>query len=261
MSHLLFQPIAVPRLLLVTVLLALAFAAGNVLTAFGGPTGTTFYGCLRENTGDLYAVSTTAAPDCRKDSLISWTSYSGADLDVAYLNASAGEVKNNHLDTNSVTSDKILDGSIQLGDIAAGALDGSYVNEGQVNSVTSAMLGSSLQSQIRCNAYPRAHMNLSGCDLRTVDFRGLLLSGINLSGADLWNAKLDGALLHSADLSNARLEHTILNGANLWFANLEGARHLSAANLEGAAFLSTTCPDGTNSDADPNRTCIGHLTP
>jgi uncharacterized protein YjbI with pentapeptide repeats len=42
-------------------------------------------------------------------------------------------------------------------------------------------------------------------------------------------------------------------------ANLSGA-NLNSATLTGVKWNNTTCPDGTNSNADAG-TCIGHLKP
>jgi hypothetical protein len=69
--------------------------------------------------------------------------------------------------------------------------------------------------------------------------------------ADLRGARLVNAFLRDADLRNAKLDNTDLTGADLTGANLDGA------SLNGVTWRNTTCPDGTNSDADRG-TCAGH---
>jgi hypothetical protein len=70
------------------------------------------------------------------------------------------------------------------------------------------------------------------------------LSGASLTGADLSGVALDGADLSEADLTDA---------------NLSGAS-LDGADLTDAIWRNTTCPDGTNSNAQQPATCLGHLT-
>jgi hypothetical protein len=68
------------------------------------------------------------------------------------------------------------------------------------------------------------------------------LAGCNLSGLNLANAQLAGADLKGANLA----------GANLADATVTGA------NFNKVTWSNTTCPDGTNSNADGG-TCTGHL--
>lgn len=76
-------------------------------------------------------------------------------------------------------------------------------------------------------------------------------------GASLQNASLSHADLSYAVLSSAKLNNADLAGANLTGATLTKAV-LTGANLAGAQWSSTTCPDGTNSDA-VGYSCSGHL--
>ena len=99
---------------------------------------------------------------------------------------------------------------------------------------------------------PLAHAYLVGASLQ-----GSNLNGGSLAGALLVNASLAGSNLNSANLTGALLNGADLSGANLHGANLTGAdlsgADVSGANLNGATFSNTTCPDGTNSDADGGR--------
>jgi hypothetical protein len=74
------------------------------------------------------------------------------------------------------------------------------------------------------------------------------LAGCNLSGLNLVGANLAGA-----DLAGANF-----NKANLTGADLAGATVTATTNFNKVTWSDTTCPDGTNSDAD-GRTCVGHL--
>ncbi len=119
-------------------------------------------------------------------------------------------------------------------------------------------------------------------DLRGADLSGRNLQDNNLSGAEMNHADLDGANLQNAFLPNAILTDATAKGANLQHADLAGAvlravdftganlQHadmtdadLTGANLAGAhtdqiTWSNTTCPDGTNSNADGG-SCNGHL--
>jgi uncharacterized protein YjbI with pentapeptide repeats len=104
--------------------------------------------------------------------------------------------------------------------------------------------------------------NLTGANLTGANLTGANLTGTNLNDADLDDANLTGANLNGANLTGAQLAGANLTGANLNKADLTGA-DLSGADVTGANFnkvtwSNTTCPDGTNSDADSG-TCTGHL--
>jgi YVTN family beta-propeller protein len=94
--------------------------------------------------------------------------------------------------------------------------------------------------------------SLSGCNLGAANLVNAQLAGANLKGANLKDADLTGANLSGANLNGANLK-----GANLTDADLSGAS-LTGANLSSVIWSNTTCPDGTNSNADAG-TCVGHL--
>jgi len=106
--------------------------------------------------------------------------------------------------------------------------------------------GQNLKNTPLANAY-LVGGSLQGSNLNGGSLAGAILTNATLAGANLNNANLTGALLNGADLSGANL-----HGANLTDADLSGA-DVSGANLNGARFSNTTCPDGTNSDADGGR--------
>ena len=77
--------------------------------------------------------------------------------------------------------------------------------------------------------------DLSGADLRGIDFDCESFQGSALSGADFEDATLSGCDLRNADLSGANLRDADLSGADLRWADLSGA-DLSGADLNGADF-------------------------
>jgi phospholipase C len=99
-------------------------------------------------------------------------------------------------------------------------------------------------------------------DLRSAQFNGQNLKDVNFSNAEAQGASFNGAnmkdaFLEGIDLKSASLTGVNLSGADLSGANLAGAR-LAGVNTQGVTWSSTTCPDGTNSNADGG-TCNGHL--
>jgi uncharacterized protein YjbI with pentapeptide repeats len=122
--------------------------------------------------------------------------------------------------------------------------------------------------------------NLTNADLVDATVTDSDLDGTDLSGADLtgvssgditgfpaylpsgWNV-VSGYLvgpsanLSSADLAGANLASANLSDANFTDADLDNA-NLTSADLSDANWSNTTCPDGTNSNADEN-TCDSDL--
>ena len=115
--------------------------------------------------------------------------------------------------------------------------------------------------------------NLSRADLDGVSagfasFRDALLARVTwrnghsiggfFNGADLHNADLRGSSFAAARFVGANLRYTRLNNVDLSRADLTGARLGHATGLSSVIWGDTTCPDGTNSDANGG-TCVGHL--
>jgi phospholipase C len=91
-------------------------------------------------------------------------------------------------------------------------------------------------------------------DLADANEQGVNLAGVNLAGADMTGASFQGVNLRNAFLANVDMRGAGLRGTNLQGADLSGA-NLAGATLQGAntnkvTWSNTTCPDGTNSDAD-----------
>ena len=109
--------------------------------------------------------------------------------------------------------------------------------------------------------------DLFGANLVDADLAGQSYAWTNLAQGDLAGADLTdttfvvttmaGTDLIGADLSEAKLVFVDLSHVNLTNANLKGAT-LFFVNVSGATWSNTTCPDGTNSNADGG-TCAGHL--
>ncbi len=109
--------------------------------------------------------------------------------------------------------------------------------------------------------------DLAGANLENADVAGRVFGWTNLTYGDLAGADLENttfvstsfarANLAGADLMGAKLGLIDFGHANLANADLDGAR-LFVVNVSGVVWENTTCPDGTNSNADGG-TCIGHL--
>src|SRR6185312_13106632 len=80
-----------------------------------------------------------------------------------------------------------------------------------------------------------------------IDYRHADLRGVNLARQTLEGAEFNGASLHGVNLEGAFLANADFSGATL-----------QGVNTNGAVWSNTTCPDGTNSDADGG-TCAGHF--
>jgi phospholipase C len=114
--------------------------------------------------------------------------------------------------------------------------------------------------------------DLSGKNMQGVDLSGALLNNANLNGANLQKAFLPNAVLTGATIRGTNLQNADLAGGNLAGADLRGSNlqhddftnaklagaNLAGANVQQATWSNTTCPDGTNSNADGG-TCQGHF--
>lgn len=83
-------------------------------------------------------------------------------------------------------------------------------------------------------------------------------NGASFDGGDLHRIDLRGTDLRSASFVGTDLRYARLNGVDLSNADLSGANWRSATGLSSATFSNTTCPDGTNSDTNAGKTCVGH---
>ena len=113
------------------------------------------------------------------------------------------------------------------------------------------------QSRVKLTPEKDGSVNLSGQDLRAVDFSNINLPRTSLAGAKLSNARganlsgssLMGAELNEADVSNANLREADLYGASLRDADARGTDFTGAkfrhTDLTGAKYDKTTrFPDG-----------------
>ena len=108
--------------------------------------------------------------------------------------------------------------------------------------------------------------DLSGASLEDATVRDANLSnatwrdgaaiGARFNGADLHRIDLRGTNLRAADLVGTDLRYAQLDGVDFTSADLTGANWKKATGLDSAIFSDTTCPDGSNSDANGG-TCPG----
>ena len=97
---------------------------------------------------------------------------------------------------------------------------------------------------------PGAGTLLTDANLSNVDLTGVDFSGLNLLRAIFQHANLTGANLTTANLTGVNF-----TDANLTRANLDGAT-VSSTNFTGTVWNSTTCPDGSNSNAHAHGWCF-----
>ncbi len=94
-------------------------------------------------------------------------------------------------------------------------------------------------------------------NLSNASFAGGAAIGAILDGVDAHRIDLRGTTLGSASLVGTDLRYAQLDGTDFTGADLTGANLRRATGLAGAIWSDTTCPDGTNSDANGG-TCVGH---
>lgn len=104
------------------------------------------------------------------------------------------------------------------------------------------------------------YIDLHGCNLSGAVLRGMAaneadFSGANLTGADLTGASLFRSDFRWANLTNAKADPGVFQEVNFEGANLTGANFANAI-VTPANWRNTTCPDGSNSDANGG-TCVG----
>ncbi len=81
--------------------------------------------------------------------------------------------------------------------------------------------------------------------------------GASFNGADLHGIDFRGTNLRSARFLGSDLRYAKLGGVDFTNTDLTGANWRRSTGLASAIFSNTTCPDGTNSDANGG-TCAGH---
>jgi hypothetical protein len=103
--------------------------------------------------------------------------------------------------------------------------------------------------------------DLSGAELNNANLNGANLQKSFLPNANLTGASIRGTNLQQSDLSGTNLTNADLRGSNLQQSNMTNANltgaNLAGANIQNITWSNTTCPDGTNSNADGG-TCKGH---
>ena len=81
--------------------------------------------------------------------------------------------------------------------------------------------------------------------------------GARFDGADMHRIDLTGTTVRAASLIGADLRYAVLTGVDFTGANLTGSVWRNSTGGASSIWSDTTCPDGTNSDANGG-TCVGH---
>ena len=96
-----------------------------------------------------------------------------------------------------------------------------------------------------------------GANLSNVSWRNGSGVGATFDGADLHRIDFRGTDLRASSFVDADLRYAQLAGVDFTNADLSGANLRRSSGFGSATFSNTTCPDGTNSDANGG-TCVGH---
>jgi hypothetical protein len=235
------------------ILVLLAVQAGAITPA--GASGRPSTGKVPGGPTTVTAIGVDAAID------VSWTApkSSGGSPVTGYLvrARSSGVVRSCHTNTTSCTISGLTDGlTYSVRARARTAAGWSHPSAAVIAEPSTQQNCAFVGPYGNLQGCTLANLNLISADLSNADLSNANLSGANLSYADLSNANLGAAALETTNLSGADLVGADLAGAFLGFANLSGAA-LYGADLTGVTWITTICPDGTNSDSDGG-TCIGH---
>jgi hypothetical protein len=98
--------------------------------------------------------------------------------------------------------------------------------------------------------------NLAAANFTTASLNATNLSGANLAVTSFFHGSLVGSNLTGASLANAFLAAADVTGVDVTNADLTGANFGYATGTDSLVYSNTTCPDGSNSDANGG-TCAG----
>jgi len=126
------------------------------------------------------------------------------------------------------------------------------------NKLGNVLVGKDLHYSLVVNS------QLTGADLTDVNFSNATFESSSLKNATLRNTNFSSARMTGVDFGGAVAEKAQFGSANLSKPNFTGTNLTGSTfqnvNMSDAIWSGTTCPDGTNSDANGN-TCDGHLNP
>jgi hypothetical protein len=179
---------------------------------------------------------------------VAWSDLSrvdgGCDPDLPRTNL-AGARMYRALLVDAKLCDAILaDADIHGSDLTGVALEDASLHRANLSSATLNGAGAAFAPFVDAN-------------LSNASWRNGFANGATFDGADLHRIDFRGTDLRSSSFVGSDLRYARLNGVDLTSADLTGADWRQATGLSSATFANTTCPDGTNSDAN-GATCIGH---
>jgi uncharacterized protein YjbI with pentapeptide repeats len=179
---------------------------------------------------------------------VAWSDLSrvngGCDPDLPRTNL-AGAIAYRALFVDALLCDAILSGADLHGsDLTNAALEDASLDGANLSRATLTGAGA-------------AFAPFTDSDLSNAIWRDGFANGATFDGADLHRIDFRGTDLRSASFVGSDLRYAQLDGVDLSGADLTGANWRRATGLATATFADTTCPDGTNSDANGG-TCVGH---
>ena len=144
---------------------------------------------------------------------------------------------------------KLCDAILTDADIHGSDLSGAALEDA---SLDRANLSWAILNGAQASFAPFVDVNLSNAV-----WRNGFANGATFDGADLHRIDFRGTDLRSASFVGTDLRYARLDGVDLSDADLSGANWRNATGKGAAIYGNTTCPDGTNSDANGD-TCVGH---
>lgn len=257
------------RIGLVAAIAALAFAAGNLVTARATPTPTTFYACLNTGTSTLFNVSTTTQRFCGSSATaVSW-SQSGPPGPQGVPGSQGPQGEKGDKGDPGASGAPGQPG--QPGPAGTSILSGSGAPSAAIGQNGDFYLDTqseTLYGPKASDIWPATGVSLigpkgdkgdtgpAGTVVASSCEAPWLVSAVRADGKVECTApggytfrcsviiQWPGQILAGCDLSNAKLAHSPLTGANLTGANLTDA-DLTGANLTGAILTTADLTGAT----------------
>jgi uncharacterized protein YjbI with pentapeptide repeats len=178
----------------------------------------------------------------------SWSDLSrvngGCDPDLPRTNLAGARIARAILVDAKLCDAILSDADLHGSDLSGVALEDASLNRANLSWAT-------------MNGAHAAFAPFPDANLSNVTWRNGFATGATFNGADLHRIDFRGTDLRSTRFVGADLRYARLGGVDFTNADLTGANWRGSTGLASATFSNTTCPDGTNSDANGG-TCVGH---
>lgn len=178
----------------------------------------------------------------------SWSDLSrvngGCDPDLPRTNLAGARIARAILVDAKLCDAILVDADLHGSDLSGVALEDASLNRANL-------------SWAKLNGAHAGFAPFVDANLANASWRDGFGTGATFDGADLHGIDFRGTDLRSSSFVGSDLRYARLGGVDFTGADLTGANWRRATGLGSAIFSNTTCPDGTNSDANGG-TCAGH---